>query len=328
MDQPCHGRSPGLGATLVREDRRAYEYQLDWYDPEQRVLIWLPSEIDWDGIGGVFFSCSQGSVVLKWANARGGQVWRALGVVVRRMPGGWIRSGLDRQEGVCTMRNRAKSNAHEVPAPTAMLEGVLLRWFVGFACMALATLPLTAVRAQVDPTRFESDIVAFEQADLASPPPTDPVLFVGSSSVRMWSNLAAAFPDYPVINRGFGGSYMSDVLYYFDRVVAVYKPALVVVYEGDNDLAGGMSVDDVYADYMEFLALVAEKLPGAEVAFIATKPSPSRAAYLEVTRELNTRLQALADKAYHLWYIDVFTPMLGADGQPRPELFGSRTCCT
>ncbi|MEN6576560.1 MAG: GDSL-type esterase/lipase family protein [Phycisphaerales bacterium] len=188
--------------------------------------------------------------------------------------------------------------------------------------MTLVVLPLTAVRGQ-DPTRFESDIRAFEQADIASPPPADPILFVGSSSLRMWTNLAAAFPDYPVMNRGFGGSYMSDVLYYFDRVVAVYKPALVVVYEGDNDLAGGMSVDQVYADYLTFLSLVAEKLPGTEVAFIATKPSPSRAAYLEVTRGLNSRLQTLAEKAHHLWYIDVFTPMLGADGQPRAELFGS-----
>lgn len=186
--------------------------------------------------------------------------------------------------------------------------------------MALAVLTPTVVRGQ-DPTRFESEILAFEQADLANPPQADPIVFVGSSSMRMWSNLAAAFPDYPVMNRGFGGSYMSDVLYYFDRLVAVYKPSLVVVYEGDNDLAGGMSVDDVYADYMEFLSLVAEKLPGTEVAFIATKPSPSRVQYLEATRELNSRLQTLAEQAYHLWYMDVFTPMLGADGQPRAELF-------
>ncbi|HNS21646.1 MAG TPA: GDSL-type esterase/lipase family protein [Sedimentisphaerales bacterium] len=191
---------------------------------------------------------------------------------------------------------------------------------VGWTCVILALLPLAAVHGQ-DPTRFESDIVAFEKADLTSPPPADPVLFVGSSSLRMWSDLAAAFPDYPVINRGFGGSHMSDLLYYFDRVVAVYKPALVVVYEGDNDLAGGKSVDQVYAEYMTFLSLVAEKLPGTEVAFIATKPSPSRAAYLEVTRQLNSRLQTLAAKAYHLWFMDVFTPMLGGDGQPRAELF-------
>ncbi len=179
-----------------------------------------------------------------------------------------------------------------------------------------------AVQAQ-DPTRFEADIQPFERADQTTPPPEDPVLFVGSSSVRMWTSLEADFPDYPVMNRGFGGSHMSDLLYYFDRVVTVYDPALILVYEGDNDLAGGKSVDEVYDDYLEFVAMADEQLPDADIAFIATKPSPSRAPYLEVTRELNERLEALASTDPHLWYVDVFTPMLNDSGQPRPELFGS-----
>jgi len=170
---------------------------------------------------------------------------------------------------------------------------------------------------------FESEISAFEQADLASPPPANPVLFTGSSSIRVWPDLAGDFPSYSVMNRGFGGSQMSDVLYYFDRVVAVYDPALILVYEGDNDLASGKSVDQVYADYVAFLALVEGQLPDADVAFIATKPSPSRSQYLEVTQELNARLNDLASNNSHLWFIDVFTPMLNDSGQPRPELFGS-----
>jgi len=170
---------------------------------------------------------------------------------------------------------------------------------------------------------FESEVSAFEQADLTSPPPANPVLFVGSSSIRVWPDLAGDFPDYPVMNRGFGGSKMSDLLYYFDRVVVPYDPALILVYEGDNDLAAGMSVDHVYDDYLEFLALVEEQLPEADVAFIATKPSPSRSQYLEVTRQLNARLEDLASNDFHLWFIDVFTPMLNDSGQPHPELFGS-----
>jgi len=125
------------------------------------------------------------------------------------------------------------------------------------------------------------------------------------------------------MNRGFGGSHMSDLLYYFDRVVAAYDPALILVYEGDNDLAGGKSVDRVYEDYLTFLARVEDQLPRADVAFIATKPSPSRSQYLEVTREFNERLEALALGDPHIWYVDVFNPMLNDSGQPRPELFGS-----
>ena len=168
---------------------------------------------------------------------------------------------------------------------------------------------------------FETEIGAYERADLSNPPPAKPVLFVGSSSIRFWSNLAGDFPDYPVMNRGFGGSQMSDVLYYFDRIVAPYDPALILVYEGDNDLAAGKSVDLVYADYVKFLALVEEQLPNADIAFIATKPSPSRSRYLEATRNLNIRLEDLASNNSQLWFIDIFTPMLDENGQPRRELF-------
>jgi len=199
--------------------------------------------------------------------------------------------------------------------------GVTSRFVVWLAA-SLLVLPLASVRAQ-DPTRFEADIQAFERADLTTPPPENPVLFVGSSSIRMWTSLATDFPDYPVMNRGFGGSYMSDLLYYFDRIVAVYDPALILVYEGDNDLSGGKSADQVYGEYLQFVALVEEQLPQADVAFIATKPSPSRAQYVEVTRQLNERLEDLAATDSHLWFIDVFTPMLDENGQPRPELFGS-----
>jgi len=186
------------------------------------------------------------------------------------------------------------------------------------ALFALCLLS-TALLAQ----GFESEISAFEQADIASPPPANPVLFVGSSSIRVWPDLAGDFPDYPVMNRGFGGSQMSDVLYYFDRIVAPYNPALILVYEGDNDLAAAKPVDQVYADYVAFLALVEEQLPDADVAFIATKPSPSRSQYLEVTQELNARLEELASNNSYLWFIDVLAPMLDDSGQPRPELFGS-----
>jgi lysophospholipase L1-like esterase len=196
------------------------------------------------------------------------------------------------------------------------------RLLAGVLGAVLALMPLVDAQAQ-DPTRFESEIQAFESADRAVKPPADPVLFTGSSSVRMWTNVAAVFPDYPVMNRGFGGSHMSDLLHYFDRVVAVYKPALIVVYEGDNDLSGGKSVDQVYADYVAFVAKVKQRLPASDVAFLAVKPSPSRAAHLEATRQLNTRLEALAAVDSRLWFIDVFTPMLDNAGQPRPELFGS-----
>jgi len=168
---------------------------------------------------------------------------------------------------------------------------------------------------------FDSEIAAFETADAASPPPANAIPFVGSSSIKGWPNLPGVFPRHPVLNRGFGGSQMSDVLYYFDRVVVRYQPPLVVVYEGDNDLAAGKSVAQVFSDYSNFVGRVQEQLPATDIAFISVKPSPSRSHLLSQMAELNGLIAGIAD-GRRIRYIDVFSPMLDGMGQPRPELFG------
>jgi lysophospholipase L1-like esterase len=170
-------------------------------------------------------------------------------------------------------------------------------------------------------TRFEEDIQAFEQTDALNPPPVGPFVFTGSSSIRGWPDLPGTFPEHPVLNRGFGGSQMSDLLYYFDRVVAAYTPSLVVVYEGDNDLNDGKSVKEVLNDYREFLDRVKKALPETGVALLAVKPSPSRLACLQQQRDLNTQLASLAAQDPQVVFIDVFTPLVDAAGQPREELF-------
>lgn len=176
---------------------------------------------------------------------------------------------------------------------------------------------LGALNAKAD---LESEVQAYEAADAINPPPAGATVFVGSSSIRIWPNLPGAFPNHTVLNRGFGGSQMSDLLDYFDRLVARYQPPHIVVYEGDNDLAGGKSVDQVFLDYSNFLARVEQQLPRAKVSFIAVKPSPSRVGLMTQMQDLNARVRALAEARRHR-FIDVFTPMLNGAGQPRAELF-------
>jgi lysophospholipase L1-like esterase len=176
------------------------------------------------------------------------------------------------------------------------------------------TFPLVA-RATL-----ESEIQAFEAEDALHPPPPGATLFVGSSTFNSWPNLAASFPSHSVLNRGFGGSQMSDVLFYFDRVVAPYRPPYIVVYEGDNDLAAGKSVAQVFTDYSNFLARVEQELPGTIIGFVSVKPSPSRVSILPQMQQLNALVRDLAGARGHR-YIDTHTPMLTNTGQPRPELF-------
>ena len=173
----------------------------------------------------------------------------------------------------------------------------------------------------LDPTRFEPEIRAFEAADRASPPPLGGVVFIGSSSIQHWSNVAADFPGVPVLNRGFGGSTLADVVHYEDRILLPYRPHLVVLYAGDNDLAEGRMPERVLADYRAFVARLRSALPAARVAFVSIKPSPSRRTFIPRVRETNQRIRAIIARDSLQTYVDVFTPMLNEKGQPRPELF-------
>jgi lysophospholipase L1-like esterase len=168
---------------------------------------------------------------------------------------------------------------------------------------------------------WESDIQAFEKMDRESPPKPGGVLFVGSSSIRMWDTLAQDFPEVPVIRRGFGGSAMSDVVRFADRIIIPYKPRLIVVYAGDNDINDGTTPERVLDDYRALVGKVRERLPRTRVAFISIKPSLARWKLVEPMRKANELVREFSAPDSLLTYIDVFTPMLGADGTPRKELF-------
>ncbi|HEX2780364.1 MAG TPA: SGNH/GDSL hydrolase family protein [Gemmatimonadaceae bacterium] len=172
-----------------------------------------------------------------------------------------------------------------------------------------------------DTARFASEINAFAHADSVNPPPSNAALFVGSSSIRFWESAATDFPGLPVINRGFGGSRMDDLLRYADRIVLPYRPRAIVLYEGDNDLQDGRNPARIAGDVAEFLALVRTRVPGTRVICLAVKPSPSRWNLVEKMRVTNALLQQIVERDTAARFIDVFTPMLGADGRPRPELF-------
>lgn len=169
--------------------------------------------------------------------------------------------------------------------------------------------------------QFESAIRSFEASDKTNPPPQHAVLLVGSSSIRKWTNAPAQFPDHKIINRGFGGSHLGDSVAFADRVVIPYHPKLILLYAGDNDLAAGLSPAKVFSDFKEFVAKVRAGVPDTTIAFISIKPSPSREKFMPKCREANKLISDFISKDNKLIYIDVFTPMLDANGKARGELF-------
>ena len=168
--------------------------------------------------------------------------------------------------------------------------------------------------------RWEKDIRAFEAADKTNPPPQDAVLFVGSSSIRLWKNLAQAFPRHKVLNRGFGGSELSDSVAFAHRIVIPYKPKLVVFYAGDNDIAAGKSPERILNDFKAFAGRIHAALPATHIAYIAIKPCPAREKYLDRVKAANHLIQEYSASDNRLLFLDVFTPMLAQDGRPRADL--------
>ena len=179
-----------------------------------------------------------------------------------------------------------------------------------------------APAALPDPGRFEAEIQQLEAEARAHPPAPGGVLFVGSSSIRLWPTLAADFPGVPVVQRGFGGSTMRDVVHFAPRLVLPARPRLVVVYAGDNDLAEGVTPAQLLAEVQALATLVRRELPDTRLLVLSVKPSPARWALVEKQREANRLVRDYAqDTGGAVRYVDVFTPMLGPDGRPRPELF-------
>ena len=170
------------------------------------------------------------------------------------------------------------------------------------------------------PARFEPEIAAFEKWDHQNAVPQNGILFVGSSSIRLWQT-ANAFPDLPVINRGFGGSTIPDVTHFADRIIFKYKPRTIVFYAGDNDIAAGHSPDKVSSNFETFAKLVHKRLPNTQLIYLAIKPSPVRWKLWPKSQEVNTRIQELMKKTKHGLYVDVATPILGAGDGPRKEFF-------
>lgn len=195
------------------------------------------------------------------------------------------------------------------------------RFLMPSALGFLLAAGLVTAQQAPDPDRFEPEIRKFEEADKANPPPAGAVVFTGSSSIRRWDTLAQDFPGVVVLNRGFGGSEAEHVLRYADRIIVPYRPSRIVVYAGDNDLARGKTPQQIASDVQQLSELVRRELPEARMAIVSIKPSLARWHLVAKTREANGLLRDLASKSTHLTYVDVFTPMIGADGRPIANLF-------
>lgn len=171
-----------------------------------------------------------------------------------------------------------------------------------------------------DPTRYQSEIDQYQEWDQKNSPPERAILFVGSSSIRLWLT-RQAFPEFPVMNRGFGGAHISDVLYYYQQLLAPYDPSVIVFYCGDNDIADGKTAEQVFEDYLELVKRILDNKPLVKFIYLPIKPSPSRFSHWTEMNRLNAMIKDFNDKNPRLFYVDVATVLLNTKAEPDSAFF-------
>lgn len=181
------------------------------------------------------------------------------------------------------------------------------------ACSACALQPTP----RPDPQRFAGEIAAFARKE----PEKGGIVFVGSSSIRLWSPLKKDFPGLPVVNRGFGGCVANDMIVHFDNVVARHEPKLVVAYAGGNDIDDKLTVDEAFADYTKFLTMIHDRFPKTRVIVNSVKIAPSRAAEIPKVNALNGRLEVWSSGKDWLRYLDTTRYLADSSDQPIPSYF-------
>jgi len=183
-----------------------------------------------------------------------------------------------------------------------------------------AAFLMTALFTQAQP--FAEEIAAFKKQDSIAFPPKRAILFVGSSSFRLWKDMQDYFPAYPIINRGFGGSSFLDVIRYAGEIILPYNPKQILIY-CENDFANNDSLQpvDVTQRFVVLFNIIRKKYKKVPIAYISMKPSPSRTRLMprfEATNELIKNFLATKKRTA---YIDVYHAMLQADGTPMPDIF-------
>ena len=184
---------------------------------------------------------------------------------------------------------------------------------------AATAAPPTAV-PPVDPfAKWEKNIAVIEKRLKANPPKPGGVFFAGSSSIVKW-DLKKSFPDAGYVNVGFGGSVIADSTHFAPRILTPFKPATIVFYAGDNDIAKGVTAAQVATDFTAFVVAVRKDNPQCRVLFIPVKPSLARWKLYDVQKKANALVKEICEKDHRLTYVDVVPLMLKPDGTPDPEL--------
>jgi lysophospholipase L1-like esterase len=173
-----------------------------------------------------------------------------------------------------------------------------------------------------DPTKWESEVKAYEKQDSLQPAPTNGIVFTGSSSIRLWKDISQKFPGKKIINRGIGGSELTDIIHYADRLIYQYKPKKVFIYCGGNDINDGKTPERILEDFKTLYFSIKSHLPNTKVYYISIQTAPIRVAKTEAFKRANELIKAYISSKTQDVFVDVFPLLLDNSGKPKQEFFG------
>jgi lysophospholipase L1-like esterase len=168
--------------------------------------------------------------------------------------------------------------------------------------------------------QWEKEMKLFDSLDRNSPA-QKVILFTGSSTIRLWKNPEKDFNNPTIINRGFGGSQLIDLIENFDQIILKYHPTKIVIYSGDNDIGSGKSAEIVFGDFCTLYGMLKAKLPNAKIYYLAIKPCMSRWNKVPEVKKANAMIDEFLRTKTNSKFVDVFSPMIGLDGKPKKEYF-------
>lgn len=172
---------------------------------------------------------------------------------------------------------------------------------------------------------FIDEVRLYQQNDILNPPKKQSILFVGSSSFRLWKDYQSYFPDFNIINRGIGGSSLPDIIRYANEMIISYQPKQIVIYCGENDFASSDTItyNHVVSRFINLFSIIRKDLPLVHISFISIKPSPSRWKYSDQFITANTTIQQFLHNQSNTSFINVWDAMLDSNRKPLFNIYKS-----
>lgn len=181
--------------------------------------------------------------------------------------------------------------------------------------------PAPSIKSNED---FAPEIQAFEAMDKEMAPKKGGILFVGTTAIRSCVNIAERFTGYSITQRGLTDSETSNILHFAEKIITPYRPSILFIYDGEDDIVNGKTPEVAYAEFVKLAKFVSEKLPETKVCFISVQPSPGRAAFQKSFEAYNSKVRLyITQQACDWTYLDISTPLLNADGSAKESLFES-----